>query len=141
MSFNSFLYGAGSLGGPTSPAVRSGRFGNTPSRNLLRNVVNTFRLTVPSPDSDGSPQNSYTLLATGLPCSVQPGRLVREELQGAIRQYIPYMILFETNPGLTLGDQVQWLDDLGTLHLITVTGTKNLAGRGSAFQVDGEELV
>lgn len=139
MSYNSILYNGSA--GSTSTLLPSGRFGNTPTRNLLRNVVNTFRLTVPNPDADGSLQNAWTPLGSSLPCSVQPGTLVREQTQGAIHQSIPYTVLFDLNPGLALGDQVQWLDDLGVLHLITVTGCKNMAGRGAAFMVTGDEVV
>jgi hypothetical protein len=119
----------------------SGQFGNTPTLNVLKNRVNTFRLTVPDPDADGALQNAWTALAVNVPCSVQPGEPRREERQGAIRLVIPYELLFMTNPGLRVGDQAQWSDDLGAVHPITATGGRSLAGRGSAFLVTGEEVL
>jgi hypothetical protein len=134
-------YNSGSFGGPMSQPRPPARFGNTPTRNLRRNVVNVFRLSVPNQDADGGIQNSWTLIASNLQCSIQPGRPARDETQGAIRQTVPYTILFDANPRLALGDQIQWIDDVGILHTINVTGCKNLAGRGAAFAANGEEVL
>lgn len=141
MIYNTTVYNGGTDAGPLSQPRPGGRLSSQPTRNLLRNVVSLMRLTVPNADVDGAQQNSWTVLATNVRCSVQPGSSDRNATQGEIRQSTPYTILFDTNPSLTNGDQVQWLDDRGILHLITATGCRNMVGRGAAFMVTGEEAL
>lgn len=138
-----FSWGGVTWGGPTAPSATPPpiRSGNRPSRNVLKNIVNFFALVVPNQDADGSQGPGYAAGLTNVRCSVQPREIIREEIQGSIRQWCPFDITFDFNPSLNIGDLVQWGDDLSVLHNIVITGCRNLAGRGGAFLAMGVEQI
>lgn len=119
----------------------SGKFGNGPTLHVLVNRINLYRLTVPNPDPDGAIQNQWTSLATNVKCSVQPIEQWREDPQGSLRLHFSYDVMFDYNPGITIGDYAQWTDDAGVTRTIIIVGTRNMAGRGSAFLATGDEVT
>ena len=133
-------YGAPGVPGLGTPPM-SGRFGNSPTANALRNTINVFRL-LPTPlDADGALTNTWTQIFTNVPCSVQVVSVDRDDRQGGPRQITAYEIMLGVNPGVLIGDQVQWTDDLGVLRIISVLGSENMAGRGVAWLLYGEEVI
>ncbi len=136
-------YGGG-YGGNSVPPIapqQSGRNGNRPSRNALRNTINVYRL-LPTRDEDGAiVGNTWTLIYSNLPSLVTPGDSGREFTQAAVREVTDYKVMLGVNPGLMLGDKVEWCDDLGKIRHIAVVGMRSLAGRGAAFYLYGNEVI
>lgn len=122
------------------PLAASGRYGNPITPNVLVNVVDTYKLTVPSMDADGAQQNTFTPLAYNVRCQVRLRDPVRELTQLAVREVVPVEVLFAANPGLSVGDRIDWTDDAGGLRQIFVTGVQSIGGRGAAWLALGEEV-
>jgi len=136
-------YGGG-YGGPSLPGVppqNSGRYGYGPSRYLFRNSVDLYiRIVVKDKDKGTVP--TYLLAASGMNCSVQPGKIVAKyEENEAITEWLSYRIMFASNPGSKEYAYALWKDDIGVVHKIIVIGVRNEAGRGVAFCIDGEERI
>lgn len=132
-------YGENSV--PPIAPQQSRRNGNRPSRNALRNTVNVHRL-LPTRDEDGAIiGNEWTLIWSNLPALVTPGDPAREFSQARVSEITDYKVMLGTNPGLMLGDKLEWCDDLGKTRFIGVEGMRSLAGRGTAFLVFGNEII
>ncbi len=133
-------YGGSTL--PPAPPPAAQRWGNGPSRNALRNVVNVFRLRTPNLDADGAQTGGgpFNLLWSNLACMVTPKRIVREGADGAIIQETGFSVMFGLNPGIQVGDRILWVDDISISHTLSVTGVRNMAGRSTAWLVDAVEV-
>lgn len=142
MSFSG-TYG-GQYGGagvpPLNPAA-SGRRGNGPTANALRDRIN-IRRRLAQKDADKGTVATYTLIFPNLPCLVtprDPERLYDEN--GRITTVQPYRIMLGFDPGIQYQDQVVWIDNGGRTHNISVVGLSDQSGRGAVFLIFGEEKL
>lgn len=111
-----------------------------PSPQSLSNTVDLYRFGG-TQDPDGGVIASYTLIASSVPCSVQPDDPMRflDEKTGRIIQKTAYSVFFATNYGLKADDKIVWADDLGNTRTIFVFGVDNEAGKNSVFVANCEE--
>ena len=138
-TFGGQFGGAGVPGLGAPPA--SGRFGNSPTSNALRNLINIWRL-LPTQDGDGAVEgDQWTQIFANVPCSAQVYTVDREDRHGGIRQITEYRFMIGVNPGVLVGDRIDWSDDLGILRKLSVIGQQNLAGRGCAWYLYAEEVI
>src|SRR4051794_31324477 len=103
-----------------------------PSSRILANTVALYRF-VPSQDPDaGVGADPYILLASVVPCSVQPHDPEREfDATGKVVESRAYDLVFATDHGLLANDKAVWVDGLGTSRNLFVSGSADQAGRGS----------
>lgn len=112
----------------------------SPSPRVLFNMVALYRY-APTQDGDaGVGANPYVLLASAVPCSVQPADSEREfDATGKVVELRRYDIVFAANPGLAANDMIAWTDAGGMTRNLFVSGSADQAGRGACFVVGAQE--
>lgn len=117
-----------------------------PSAAVLRNRVTIYKF-AGKRDSNGfiaDDGTAYqTVLATDVPCSVQPGETEtvydQQDRPTAVRNY---KILFGSAYAIGLRDKIVWVDSLGVSRSIIATGPpSDQAGRGYMWTLRGQEKL
>lgn len=121
--------------------------GNGPSTNCLKNRVDIYAFT-PSKDSNaflvGDGTAYTTLVASAVPCSVQPGEteILYDAQMRPTAHVQAYKLTFRTNPGTAQRYKAVWVDDRGVSRSIILSGpARNMAGRSNAWHCTGEERL
>jgi hypothetical protein len=112
-----------------------------PSAAILINTCDIWRGDE-TQDADGALQETYTRVASGVPCSIQAYD-VREVMDAQMRVTIEreYHLFFDHSTGISVKDKFVFTDGLGQHQAAFAHIERDEAGRGACFVVRAIERI
>lgn len=111
-----------------------------PSSMVWKHICAVYRYSAAQDVDAGAVPSQAGLVASGVPCNVQPGTSTWEVVAKRTRQTTEYEVWLPTDYALAGKDLIVWTDPAGVAHNLTVMGPSNQVGLGIAVRVRCTEV-